>query len=112
MRHIVHHYEEVGSTLDMAHEWAAGGAEAGTVIYADAQTEGRGRLGRVWTSEPGAGLWMTSIERPDDASGLDVLSLRVGLLLAPELSRLAGREVQIKWPNDLYLDGKKLAGIL
>lgn len=109
---MIRHYEEVGSTLDVAHELAANGAEAGTVVYADAQTDGRGRMGRTWTSEPGAGLWMTSIERPADASGLDVLSLRVGLQLAPALSKLAGRAVHIKWPNDLYLDGKKLAGIL
>ena len=51
MRHIVHHYEEVGSTLDVAHELAVSSAEAGTVVYADAQTARQGRL-RAWTSEP------------------------------------------------------------
>lgn len=105
-------YDEVSSTLDVAHELAANGAEAGTLIVANTQTAGRGRLGRSWRSEPGAGLWLTLIERPADASALDVLSLRVGLALAPALDSFAGTPVQLKWPNDLYLRGRKLAGIL
>ena len=58
---------------------AAEGAPAGTLILADAQTAGRGRLGRRWQSEAGAGVWLTLIERPRDGGALDVLSLRVGL---------------------------------
>ncbi len=106
------HYEEVGSTLDVAHELAAAGAEAGTVIVADAQTAGRGRMGRTWRSEKGAGLWLTLIERPSNASALDVLSLRVGLALAPVLDAYAETPVRLKWPNDLYVGDRKLAGIL
>src|SRR4051812_42306663 len=105
-------YDEVGSTLDVAHELAANGAEAGTLIVANAQTAGRGRMGRTWRSEPGAGLWITLIERPGDASALEVLSLRVGLALAPALDAFTDATVQLKWPNDLYLRGRKLGGIL
>lgn len=96
----------------MAHELAAGGAEAGTVVVADAQTAGRGRMGRTWRSEPGAGVWLTLVERPRDASALDVLSLRVGLALAPALDPFAESRIRLKWPNDLYVGGRKLAGIL
>lgn len=105
-------YDEVGSTLDVAHELAEQGAEAGTLVVADAQTAGRGRMGRSWRSERGAGIWLTLIERPADASGLDVLSLRVGLALAPSLDAFAESRVQLKWPNDLYVNGRKLAGVL
>jgi BirA family biotin operon repressor/biotin-[acetyl-CoA-carboxylase] ligase len=106
------HFEEVTSTLDVAHEVAAQGAEAGTLIVADTQTAGRGRQGRSWTSEKGAGIWLTMIERPRDASGLDVLSLRVGIALADALDAYADAPIWLKWPNDLYIRGRKLAGIL
>jgi BirA family biotin operon repressor/biotin-[acetyl-CoA-carboxylase] ligase len=104
--------EEVGSTLDVAHQLAAAGAEAGTLIIADVQTAGRGRMGRSWRSERGAGIWLTLIERPRDLSGLEVLSLRVGLALAPALDAFASERVRLKWPNDLYLGERKLAGVL
>jgi BirA family biotin operon repressor/biotin-[acetyl-CoA-carboxylase] ligase len=104
--------EETTSTLDVAHQMAAEGAESGTVIVADAQTAGRGRMGRTWRSEKGAGIWLTAIERPRDASGLDVLSLRIGLALAPVLDAFADAPIQLKWPNDLHVNGRKLAGIL
>src|SRR3954468_16526787 len=105
-------YDAVGSTLDVAHDLAAKGAEAGTLIVANTQTAGRGRMGRTWRSEPGAGLWLTLIERPSDPSALDVLSLRVGLELAPALDPFTELRVQLKWPNDLYVAQRKLAGIL
>jgi BirA family biotin operon repressor/biotin-[acetyl-CoA-carboxylase] ligase len=105
-------YSELGSTQDAAHELAAAGAPAGTLVLADTQTAGRGRAGRAWQSESGAGVWMTMVERPRDIAALDVLSLRVGLALAPALDALAGDNIALKWPNDLYLRGKKLAGVL
>jgi BirA family biotin operon repressor/biotin-[acetyl-CoA-carboxylase] ligase len=100
------------STLDVAHRLAGGGAPSGTLIIADEQTAGRGRGGKTWASAPGAGLWLTSIERPVDTSGLDVLSLRVGLAAARALDRFAAEPIRVKWPNDLYIDRGKLAGIL
>ncbi|HEX7121381.1 MAG TPA: biotin--[acetyl-CoA-carboxylase] ligase [Gemmatimonadaceae bacterium] len=105
-------FEAVTSTMDLAHELAAAGSPAGTLVLADAQRSGRGRAGRRWTSEPGAGLWMTLVERPNDPSALDVLSLRIGLGVARVLDRFATAPVGLKWPNDLYLLGGKLGGIL
>jgi BirA family biotin operon repressor/biotin-[acetyl-CoA-carboxylase] ligase len=105
-------FDEVSSTLDVAHELAAAGAPAGTLIVADAQTSGRGRMGRAWRSEAGAGVWLTLIERPRDVAALDVLSLRIGLALAPVLDAFTGTPVRLKWPNDLYVGARKLGGIL
>jgi BirA family biotin operon repressor/biotin-[acetyl-CoA-carboxylase] ligase len=105
-------FDSIGSTLDVAHERAAAGAPAGTLILADAQTAGRGRQGRVWTSEPGAGIWLTLIERPSDRSSLDVLSLRIGIGIAQSLEPLIGEPLRLKWPNDVYRGTGKLAGIL
>jgi BirA family biotin operon repressor/biotin-[acetyl-CoA-carboxylase] ligase len=105
-------FERVGSTLDVAHALAADGTPAGTLVLADAQTAGRGRMGRSWRSEPGAGLWMTLIERPRDVSALGVFAVRAGLALAPVLDRYAGASVHLKWPNDLYLGSRKVGGIL
>src|SRR5207253_9986521 len=100
------------STLDVAHRLAAQGAPSGTLVIANEQTAGRGREGRSWQSSAGAGLWLTLIERPKDTSGLGVLSLRVGLVAAEALDRFASEPIRLKWPNDLYVDQGKLAGIL
>lgn len=108
----VHIYESIGSTLDAAHELAAAGKPAGSLILAEAQTAGRGRQGRSWTSEPGAGIWLTLIERPADRSALDVLSLRVGIGIAQALEPIIGEPLRLKWPNDVYRGSGKLAGIL
>ncbi|OYV73014.1 MAG: biotin--[acetyl-CoA-carboxylase] ligase [Gemmatimonadetes bacterium 21-71-4] len=102
----------VASTLDRAHELAAAGAPAGTLVLADMQTAGRGRQGRRWHSEPGRGIWLTLIERPDDAAALDVLSLRVGLYAARALDEVAPAKIRLKWPNDLFVRDAKLAGVL
>lgn len=103
---------ETTSTLDIAHALGEVGAPAGTVIVADRQTAGRGRLGRTWTSLPGAGLWLTILERGLDPAAVAVLSIRLGLAAAPVLERFAPAAVQLKWPNDLFCEGRKLAGIL
>ncbi len=104
-------FHQVGSTLDVAHRVAAD-ARSGTLILADEQTAGRGRHGRRWTSAPGAGVWLTLVERPTDARALDVLSLRCGLYAAEALDPLAEAPIGVKWPNDLYVGARKLAGIL
>jgi BirA family biotin operon repressor/biotin-[acetyl-CoA-carboxylase] ligase len=102
----------VTSTMDEAHRLGAEGAPGGTLVIADEQTAGRGRGGKRWASGQHQGLWMTLLERPGTASGLDVLSLRLGLHAAPVLELFSGAPVQIKWPNDLYCDSRKLAGVL
>ncbi|MCC6928641.1 MAG: biotin--[acetyl-CoA-carboxylase] ligase [Gemmatimonadaceae bacterium] len=103
---------EATSTMDVAEQLAREGAAGGTLVLADAQTAGRGRGGRAWASPPATGLWMTLIERPLVATGLDVLSLRVGLRAASALDRFADAPIALKWPNDLLLPAGKLGGIL
>ena len=109
---LVELLESTTSTLDVAHRLAAEGAPAGTLVVANEQTAGRGRGGKSWQSSPGAGIWLTLIERPANSSGLEVLSLRVGLAAAEALDRFAPEPIRLKWPNDLYIDRGKLAGIL
>lgn len=105
-------FARVSSTMDEAHRMGAEGAPGGTLVIADEQTAGRGRGGKRWTSGQNQGLWMTLLERPGTASGLDVLSLRLGLHAAPVLELFSGGPVRIKWPNDLYVGPRKLAGVL
>lgn len=102
----------VRSTMDVAHALGAEGAAPGTLVLADEQTAGRGRSGRPWRSRRGTGIWMTLLERPNDAEALGVLSIRLGLKAAPVLQRFADQPVCLKWPNDLLVGGRKLAGIL
>jgi len=103
---------EVQSTMDVANELAAAGAPTGTLVLADAQVAGRGRAGRRWESRAGDGIWFTLLERLNDPSAVDVLSLRIGIRLARALDRFSSAPVGLKWPNDLYLTAGKLGGIL
>ncbi len=105
-------YSSIGSTFDAAHTLAASNASAGTLVIADAQSAGRGRSGHAWSSPAGQGIWLTLIERPVDRTSLDVLSLRVGLAAASALDRFAEEPIRLKWPNDLYIGKRKLAGIM
>lgn len=104
--------ERVGSTMDIAHELAAIGAPAGTLVLAEAQESGRGRSGNAWRSDAGRGLWLSLVERPRMSDAVDVLSLRVGLRLAPVLERWTTGPVRLKWPNDLFVGDGKLGGVL
>ncbi len=106
-------YERVGSTNDMAKELARGGAEEGTLVWALEQTAGRGRRGRVWASPPG-NLYSSLILRPacavDRAAQLGfVAALALGGALA---EMLPPSEISYKWPNDVLVGGRKIAGIL
>ncbi len=103
--------QRVSSTLDVVHEMAAAGAEAGLVVLADEQVAGRGRHGRAWLSPPGRGVWLGYLRRPADPEAAGPLSLRVGIAVARALTPL-GAEVGLKWPNDLILADRKLGGIL
>lgn len=102
---------EVTSALDVLHELAAQGARAGAAVLADVQTRGRGRQGRSWHSPAGQGIWLAYLVRPPVPLETGVLALRVGLAVAAALERL-GAEPRVKWPNDVLLDGRKVAGIL
>ena len=101
-----------GSTNDVAWEAHARGAAHGTAVVADAQTRGRGRAGREWHTAPGKGLALSLLVRDAGARRpLGVVPLTAGLALARGLDAL-GVRARLKWPNDLLLDARKLAGIL
>ena len=98
------HVRVIGSTNDRARALAAAGAPHGTLVTAGEQTAGRGRQGRTWTAPQGQALLCSLLLREHDA----LLPLRAGLAVAD----LAGPAARVKWPNDVLLDGRKLAGIL
>jgi BirA family transcriptional regulator, biotin operon repressor / biotin---[acetyl-CoA-carboxylase] ligase len=98
--------------MDLAHERAGQGAQHGFVAVANEQLAGRGRAGRVWSSAPVSGVWASVLMRTPSPTAVGVLSLRVGIELARALDRLAGTTVGLKWPNDLFVGTRKLAGIL
>lgn len=109
----LHRHATLPSTQEEAHRLAAEGAPHGTGIVAGVQTAGRGTRGRHWASPPG-GLWMSVICRPDSPATAAVASVRAGLAVAEALEREVpgvGR-VALKWPNDLHLRGRKVAGLL
>jgi BirA family biotin operon repressor/biotin-[acetyl-CoA-carboxylase] ligase len=106
------HFRQVGSTNTVARELAEAGAPNGTVVTADEQTAGRGRQGRTWTAAPGSALLFSAIVRPLDKRH-PLLPLAVPLAVCETAERLRpGIECKVKWPNDVHLDGRKLAGIL
>lgn len=108
----VHAFQEISSTMDVAHTLAAQDANEGTLVWALAQTKGRGRLGRVWKS-PEGGVYLSLIVRPKRAlEEVPQLSLIAGLALAEAVKASTGLLTSLRWPNDLLLNGKKLAGIL
>lgn len=108
-----HYYPVVDSTNAVVRKLAAEGEEEGTVVAAEEQTGGRGRLGRSWFSPPGSGLWFSLLLRPALLPReVPRLTLVAGLATAKGIAKTTGLEVRLKWPNDLYLDGRKLGGIL
>jgi BirA family transcriptional regulator, biotin operon repressor / biotin---[acetyl-CoA-carboxylase] ligase len=106
------HFHRTDSTNTRARELAAAGAPHGTVVTADEQTAGRGRQGRSWTSPPGAALLYSAVLRPLE-SRHSLLPLAVALAVCETAEGLRpGVECKVKWPNDVHLDGRKVAGIL
>ena len=113
-------FRTLPSSLDAIHDLGAQGAPSGTVVLAEEQTAGRGRDGRTWRSPPG-GVWLGMLLRPPPAlPAAGVLSLRVGLVLADVVeavlgvrpTSLSGPRAGLKWPNDVLIDDRKVAGIL
>lgn len=98
--------------MDEAAAWAADGAPHGAVVTAEAQRAGRGRHGRAWTGEPGESLLCTIVLRPTlPPSRLGLVPLAAGLAIA-DAARAFGVEAALKWPNDVRVDARKLAGVL
>jgi BirA family biotin operon repressor/biotin-[acetyl-CoA-carboxylase] ligase len=131
------YFSSLGSTNDLAARLADAGAAEGATVAADAQTSGRGRLGRGWVSPEGAGLYASVVIRPDAAPNMGsdsipsascaetvsdrnpatrslptLLTLAAGVALADAVREATGLQTEIKWPNDLMCGRRKLAGIL
>jgi BirA family biotin operon repressor/biotin-[acetyl-CoA-carboxylase] ligase len=106
-------FEQTTSTNDVAEKLARDGVKEGAVVFAESQTKGRGRLGRKWLSPTRKGLWFSVLLRPNlhpqETTQLTVISATA---LRRAIKTVAGLSAEIKWPNDLLLGGKKVAGIL
>lgn len=106
------HYRVTDSTNERARELVEAGAPGGTVVTAGEQTEGRGRRGRAWTAPEGKALLYSAVLRPLDQRHL-LLPLSVPLAICAAAEQLRpGAGCAVKWPNDVWLDGRKLAGVL
>src|SRR5271155_1986582 len=109
----IHYHDDVSSTQDIAAQLAAAGAEHGTVVIAETQSAGRGRMGRGWHSPPGVNLYTTILLRPRLAMAeVPRLSLGAGVAAAEALEEGAPGIVALKWPNDVWLNGRKAGGII
>jgi BirA family biotin operon repressor/biotin-[acetyl-CoA-carboxylase] ligase len=109
----LHVHAVCGSTNDLALDLLAAGAPHGTLVVADAQTAGRGRRGRAWHSPPGTSIHASLVLRGESrGQSPTALVAAVGLGLAEGIESAAGIDVGIKWPNDLWCGGKKVAGVL
>lgn len=107
------HYFTVGSTNTVALRLAADGAPHGTVVVAEEQSAGRGRMGRTWYSERASGIYVSIILRPPlTPSAAPILTLMAGLALYQTVAVETQLTPDIRWPNDLLLGGKKAGGIL
>jgi len=110
---VIHHFDEVGSTNDIALEMARSGAPEGTVVMARSQTKGRGRRGREWFDKPGESILMSIILRPKlPLNRYSELAFVAAVALAECLRDACGVEPALKWPNDVLIGGRKVAGIL
>lgn len=104
---------EVDSTNNYAKKLSASGAVNGTAVISDYQTAGKGRMGRSFFSPKGAGLYMSIIIRPDiDMLSAQLITSCTAVAVAEAIEKLCDCDVKIKWVNDLFLNGKKLCGIL
>ena len=108
----VYYFEELDSTQNFAQQIAADKKENGTIVIAEKQTSGRGRLDRKWTS-PKGGIWFSLIIHPKfDVSSSTLIPILSAVALSKSIKKILGVETEVKWPNDIMLDGKKVAGIL
>lgn len=109
----IHVYASVDSTNDVAWDLARDGAAEGTLVVADVQTGGRGRLGRKWDSPGGVGLWFSLVLRPDIEARRSCLIPLIGALgVAYALRGAYGIQAAVKWPNDVVVGPRKICGIL
>lgn len=106
-------FDSLDSTQSVAHRLAEQGAVEGTLVLAEQQTAGRGRMGRSWHSPKGKGVWMSLVLRPRiPVHFTPQLTLLVAVALCRTIRKIEPLPVAIKWPNDLLIEGKKISGIL
>lgn len=110
----IHYYPSTGSTNEDALRWAAQGAKDSSIVIADQQTSGRGRLGRKWVTKPGASLAFTLILKPTEKEigHLNLFSPLGALAVSKAIRQDCLVHSQVKWPNDVLVNGKKVCGIL
>jgi BirA family transcriptional regulator, biotin operon repressor / biotin---[acetyl-CoA-carboxylase] ligase len=109
----IHYFESVSSTMDAAAKLSLEGAAEGTVVVAESQAKGRGRLGRHWFSPKYKGIYFSLILRPKILpSQAALLTLLAAVSICEAVKEIAGLDARIKWPNDILLSNKKLGGIL
>ncbi len=109
----VYAFGSIDSTNNCARTMANAWAPEGTLVVAESQTAGRGRLGRSWISSAEESLTFSVVLRPGtDSEAINLLPLLAGVAVAEAIREVAGVEVECKWPNDLLIDGKKVCGIL
>ena len=110
---LAFHYASIDTTMRVAAEKARSGCPEGTVVTADRQTAGRGRHGRAWHSEPGRGLYLSLVLRPNcSPDSARLLTLAAGLGVKDALERTIGVPCDIRWPNDILIRERKCCGIL
>ena len=106
-------FEETTSTNDVVEKLARDGVREGVVVFAESQTKGRGRLGRVWMSPTHKGLWFSLLLRPElRPQAATQLTIASATAVRRAVKSVTGITAEIKWPNDLLINGKKVAGIL
>lgn len=108
----IEHHEEIGSTNDRVRELIGAGHGHGAVVLAEHQSTGRGRRGATWCGTPGRDLLMSVLLRPPPGATPTRITLLAALALAEAVNEATGLAARVKWPNDLWLDGRKLAGVL
>lgn len=109
--HLMHFYESTTSTNAVAAELAGGDVPHGTAVFARHQTAGRGRLGRSFASPDDSGIYMSVILNPSDTNPM-LITTAAAVAVCRAIEKVCGMNPQIKWVNDIYLDGKKVCGIL
>ena len=106
-------FKETASTNDVCEQLGRSGGRDGLVVFAESQTKGRGRYGRAWVSPRGKGLWFSVLLRPNlPVSAVPRITVAASVAVARAIRKTSGLDARIKWPNDVTVNGKKLAGIL
>ena len=109
----IHHFHAMDSTNSMAYQLALQGAEEGEIVVAESQKKGRGRLGRKWFSPPLTNLYLSIILRPEiPPQQASLMTLMAAVATAGAIHKFSGLQPMIKWPNDILLKNRKVAGLL